>query len=155
MDIKSEFGNYTWQSLRDYVDRRITGLLDTITEINQKFPRDQAASMKKGLRSQLEYLYWCVPLVNEFQRREDMQLISPLMSLDAIRLSCFQCIDDKVRLVEFAMIGARKEGLYRVVRVESSEGKKHKAQVLCEGSLEQTVEAVRKIVEQICGKGDF
>src|SRR5512141_1080434 len=99
-----EPNDLTWQSLYEYIQRRIAGALNSLQLIEKDVHASQLAEMKVSLERELEMLRWCLPLVREMQSKEDMQVVCPIMSLDLIRLRCRQQHDNQIRPPFFAWI---------------------------------------------------
>jgi hypothetical protein len=140
---------YTWQSLQDYIERRITGLLDSLAMINSDTPPDLVNRATAMAQQQLEVLNRSLSLVVEMQHRGDTLLVIPIMSLDMIRLGCRQC-GDEVRSADFAWIEPVGEGVYKFVRLGFKETGEYGEIWTSKGDLEQTAEKIKKLVDELC-----
>ena len=137
----------TWQSLYEYIERRIVGLQNALKMIQQDVRAVDLANSTTSLEHQLELLRWYLPLVTEMQNREDMQVICPIMSLEIIRLRCRSA---QANSPDFAWILPVANGRYSLKQRRSGESEQVE---LIEGGLSQIVEIVGKLVKAICVQG--
>jgi hypothetical protein len=144
-----DINDFTWQSLYEYIERRISGAQNAIQMIKKDARFSELSPPTKGLEHELQLLQWCIPLVKEIQTRESLQNICPIMSLEIIRLRCRSKNDRQVYSSDFAWISPIADGRFNIRQIESQ--KSEDAQ-LFEGSLSQTVEKVEKLVKEICVK---
>jgi len=144
-----ELDEFTWQTLYEYIQRRIAGVLDTLQLINKDSQGNNFAHMRESLERQQDLLQWCIPLVREMQKRENMQAICPIMSLELIRLRCRSQYDNQVQSSDFAWITPIADGMYKLVRreVNNSEAK---APWSMEGNVSQIIEKVEILVKEVC-----
>ncbi len=145
----SEPSNFTWQSLHEYIERRIAGTLNTLQLIEKDPHVSSFAQSKATLEHQLELLRWCLPLVSKMQNRKDMQAIRPMMSLDLIRLSCRHQHDSEDHSPDFAWILPIADGRYSLKQINPQEPE---SSSFFEGDLIQIVEKIEKLVKEKCAK---
>jgi hypothetical protein len=148
--VNENIGSYSWQTLQDYIERRVAGLLDSLGKIDPDAPPDLAKEMREMAQRQLKVLNRSLPLVTEMQHRENMQVIIPIMSLDMIRLGCRQCGESQVRSADFAWITPIGEEIYHLVRSGFQETGEYGALWTFEGNLRQIVEKVEELVDELC-----
>ena len=149
--MTSEVSDYTWQTLHEYIERRIAGVLHALQFLRED-PRLQNVSEAHttGFERELEMLRSCLPLVREMQNRENLQNISPFMSLNWIRLRCRPWHAEQDDILEFAWISPIAEGRYSLVRMsESQESEKLPS---FDADLMQIVEEVEKLVKETCAQ---
>jgi hypothetical protein len=141
----------TWQSLHAYIERRITGVLETLALIQRNFPADDRAQMSVTWERQLEMLQWCLPLVREMQNRENLQGVCPILSLDAIRLKC-RSQDNQARASDFARIAPVASNRYTLVRVGRNPSQTADILWSFEGETSEIVEKVETLANEICAQ---
>jgi hypothetical protein len=144
----TDINDFTWQSLYEYIERRIAGAQNVIQMIKENTRPNEPTQPIKGLEHQIELLQWCIPLVKELQTRESLQNICPIMSLEIIRLRCRRKNDGQVYSSDFAWISPIADGRFNIRQINSE--KSNDDILLFEGDLRQTVEKVEKLVEEIC-----
>jgi hypothetical protein len=150
--MTTELSEYTWQTLYEYIERRIAGLLHALQFL--KDPRlqnvDEAQAHTAGFERQLEMLRSCLPLVSEMQNRENLQDICPVMSLNIIRLQCRHRHDKQDGFLEFAWISPIAEGRYSLKKIGTNESQGSGNLQSIEADLTQIVEEVEQLVKAIC-----
>lgn len=144
-----DINDFTWQSLYEYIERRISGAQNAIQMIKKDASFSELSQPTKGLEHELQLLQWCIPLVKEIQTRESLQNICPIMSLEIIRMRCRSKNDRQVYSSDFAWISPIADGRFNIRQIESQ---KSEDMQLFEGNLSQTVEKVEKLVKEICIK---
>jgi hypothetical protein len=149
-----DINDFTWQSLYEYIERRIAGTQRVIQIIKENTHPDELSQRIKGSEHQLELLQWCIPLVKELQTRESLQNICPIMSLEIIRLRCRHKTDGQVYFSDFAWILPIADGRFNIRRIESqkSEDPQVEDMQLFEGNLGETLEKVEELAKEICIK---
>ena len=141
-----DINDFTWQSLYEYIERRISGAQNAIQMIKKDAHFSELSQPTRVLEHQLELLQWCIPLVKEIQTRESLQNICPIMSLEIIRLRCRRKNDGQVYSSDFAWVSPIADGRFNIRQIESQ---KSEDTQLFEGDLRQTVEKVEKLVKEI------
>ena len=151
--MTSELSEYTWQTLYEYIERRIAGVLHALQFLRED-PRLQnvGEAHATGFKRELEMLRSCLPLVREMQNRKGLQDISPFMSLNLIRLRCRPRHAEQDDILEFAWISPIAEGRYSLVRMGMSESQKSEKLPSLDADLNQIVEAVEKLVKETCAE---
>jgi hypothetical protein len=144
-----EPNDLTWQSLYEYIQRRIAGTLNSLQLIEKDVHAGQLAEIKVSLERELEMLRWCLPLVREMQNKEDMQVVCPIMSLDLIRLRCRQQHDNQDRPPFFAWISPIANERYRLARVKVNKLQEPEKLWSFEGDLTEIVEKVENLVKEV------
>ena len=142
---------YTWQSLQEYIERLIAGLLDSLAKIDSDTPPDLVNRLEEMAQQELGVLNQSLHLVVEMQRRESIQLVIPIMGVEMIRLRCRQCRDGQVRPADFAWILPVGEQVYKLVRLEFKETGEYGELWTFEGDLQQTAEKIEELVDELCG----
>ncbi len=142
--MRVDIDNFTWQSLLEYIERRITGTRNAVQMIKENMRLDESSSQAtKGLEHQLELLQWCIPLVKELQTKESLQNICPIMSLEIIRLRCRRQIDGQTFSSDFVWILPIADGRFNIKQEDTQS---------FEGNLRQTVEVIERLVKEMCIK---
>src|SRR6266540_1525257 len=116
-----ELDDFTWQTLYEYIERRIAGVLDTLQLIRMDSQASSFAHMSESQQHQLNLLRSCLPLVREMQSKEDLQMICPIMSVDLIHLRCRSQPNHQVSSSDFAWITPIAEERYSLMRIETKE----------------------------------
>ncbi len=145
-----ELNELTWQSLHEYIERRIAGALNGLQLIEKDIRASSLAQTKASLERELKMLHSCIPLVREMQNKEDMQIVCPIMSLDLIRLRCRHQHDNQVRSPDFAWISPVADGRYILARMKVNKSQELEKLWSFEGDLVQIVEKVENLVKEIC-----
>ena len=140
-----DINNFTWQSLHEYIERIISSTQNALQAFN-KDARAHRLATSTGLEHQLDFLQWCLSLVNEMQHREDMQVICPIMSVGTIRLRCRHA---QYSASDFAWIVPIANNRYSLKRINSSEPE---VEWYFEGDTNQVIEKVEKLVKEICSQ---
>jgi len=141
-----DINDFTWQSLYEYIERKISGAQNAIQMIKKGAHFSELSQTTRVLEHQIELLQWCIPLVKEIQTRESLQNICPIMSLEIIRLRCRRKNDGQVYSSDFAWVSPIADGRFNIRQIESQ---KSEDTQLFEGDLRQTVEKVEKLVKEI------
>jgi len=144
-----EPNSLTWQSLYAYIEKRIAGVHETLELIQKNFPATDRTQMSASWESKLEMLQWCLPLVREMQGRENLQVICPILSLDAIRLKCRSQVS-QTPSPDFAWIGAVASGRYKLVRVGANQSQSADILWSFEGETAEIIEKVETLVKELC-----
>ena len=134
--------DYTWQSLRAYIERRIAGCQDSLDRLGT-LGKDEAGAVMEVVHRELELLNRCLLVVAEVEYRKEMQLVRPILSLDLIRLACRGCPD-------FAWIQPRGEGLYRLERIGPGDTNSIETIWVFDGEIGQVVEKAVDLVKELC-----
>ncbi len=145
----SDINDFTWQSLYEYIERRISGVLDVLQRINMDSQANDLSPMSESLERQLDLLRWCLPLVSEMQKKENLQVICPIMSLELIRLRCRSQHDSQVHSSDFAWITPIADGIYQLVQREVNNSET-KTPLSMEGNIFQIIEKVELLVKEKC-----
>jgi hypothetical protein len=135
----TEINNFKWQSLLEYLNVSIKGLLAMSDEVKG----DAAESLQRDLA----HLRCCLPFVLAMQDRQDMQGIIPTMSAGIIRLRCRPSKGSQVSSKDFAWVRPLEEGKFEVVGLDHN----NLPEVLwkVEGDLNQTVEKIWELVRKL------
>jgi hypothetical protein len=141
----------TWETLVPYLQFRIESAQEMIRQVNEimaEEDRDGAEELENNIRQNtLAPLQWFVPLVAEMLRRPAVQILTPMLSLQTIRLFRSEkgsaLRDDQ----EFAWIEAVDEGVYRLRNVRYKGDLHWDTELVCEGGLLEIAEYVERIAE--------
>jgi len=152
--MTTELDDLTWQSLYEYIERRITGAQNALQLIQKNTHGDDLAQSTARFKRELEWLGWCLPLVSEMLNKEDMQVICPIMSLDLIRLGCRHPHDGQDHSSDFAWISPIAEGKYFLKRIRVNNPGGLETLWSFEGDLSQIVEKLENLVKEICVQGN-
>ena len=148
--MASEFEELTWQSLYEYIERRIVGVLNGLQLIENDKSVSSYTQTKASLEHDLDLLRWYLPLVKKMQSKEIMQVVCPIMSIGLIRLRYRPQHNSQVSLPDFAWIAAIADDRYSLVRVKVSKPEGLEKLWSFEGDLVQIVEKIENLVKEIC-----
>jgi len=148
--MDTELSDFTWHSLYEHIESRITGIQKGIQIIKLNNRLKDLPQPIENLEYELERLQWCLPLVREMQAREDMQVVCPIMSVNMIRLRCRANQDNQAHSFDFAWISAIADGRFSVIRLETNESRLMAQLWSFEGNLPQTVEKIETLVKELC-----
>ena len=151
MTSESEPEDFTWQTLYEYIERRIAGVLKALQFLRED-PRlnNLSEAHTIGLVRELEMLRQCLALVIEMQSRESLQDICPMLSLNIIRLRCRHQYAEQDDSLEFAWISPIEEGRYSLVPLRMNEFHESGQRTSFEADLNQIVAEVEKLVKEVC-----
>ena len=151
MTIDSELNDFTWQSLYEYIERRITGTLKALKLVRED-PRlaNVDEIYPASFERELEMLRQCLALVTEIQGRESLSDLSPILSLNIIRLRCRHRHVEQGDYVEFAWISPIGDGRYTLRQLGINESEELEKLNSFDADLVQIVEHVEKLVKEIC-----
>jgi hypothetical protein len=151
MTAESEPEDFTWQTLYEYIERRIAGVLKALQFVKED-PRltnvDETYSMR--FERELKMLRQCLALVIEMQSRESLQELCPILSLNIIRLRCRHQHAEQDDSLEFAWISLIGEGRYSLQRMGINESQEPTRPDSFDADLLKIVEQVEKLVKEIC-----
>jgi hypothetical protein len=149
--MTSEINDFTWQSLHEYIERRIAGVLNVLQSLRDD-PRLQNLDERytTSFERELEMLRQCLALVIEMQSRESLQDISPILSLNIIRLRCRYRYVEQDGFLEFAWISPIAERKYSLVKIGMNESPESGRPHSIDADLIQIVQEVEKLVKENC-----
>ena len=149
--MASELSDFTWHSLYELIEFRITGLQKGLQffRLHNSSENDMTEAIKT-FEHELDVLQRYIPLVKEMQVRENMQVVCPIMSLNMIRLRCPHKPDDQDSSSDFAWISSIADGKFSIVRLDTSESRLMEELWSFEGNLPQTVEKIETLIEELC-----
>jgi hypothetical protein len=150
--VNRSIDEYTWQSLQDYIERLLAGLLDTLARIKADTSPDHLDRVEEMAQRKLEALNKSLLLVVEMRRREKVRLVVPIMSIGMIRLRCRQWGGSRTRLTDFAWVAPVGEETYRLVRLGFKKTGEYGELETFEGDLQQTAEKIEELVDEVCGE---
>ena len=150
--MTAEPGEYTWQSLYEYIESRTAGVLSALQFLRED-PRLQDVDELHiaSFDRELKMLRSCLALVSEMQHRENLQGISPILSLNMIRLRCRHPHVEQDGYLEFAWISPIAEGRYSLTIIGTNESQEPENSHPASADLIQIVEEVEKLTKEICG----
>jgi hypothetical protein len=142
---------FTWQSLDEYIERRIAGVLNVLQSLRDD-PRLQNLDERytTSFKRELEMLRQCLALANEMKSRESLQDLSPILSLNSIRLRCRYRQVEEDGFLEFAWVSPIAEGQYSLVKIGMNESAKSGEPHSIDADLIQIVQEVEKLVKENC-----
>ena len=151
MTSELEPEDFTWQTLYEYIERRIAGALKALQFLREdprltNVDKVHTASFER----ELDMLRQCLPLVTEMQSRESLQDICPILSLNIIRLRCRHRHTEQDDSLEFAWISPIAEGRYSLRRMRINESQEPGKPDLFDSDLVKIVEEVEKLLKEIC-----
>ena len=151
MTSEVEPEEFTWQSLYEYIERRIAGALKAL-KLFKEDPRftDVDEIHYTSFERELQMLRQCLTLVIELQGRKSLQGISPILSLNIIRLRCREQSDESDGFVEFAWISPIAEGKYSLRQLGINASEEIDELNPIEADLIQIVEQVEERVKELC-----
>jgi hypothetical protein len=161
MDREStEFSEYTWQTLYEYIERRIASARHAIQFLREdpRLPRDDPSMVESdqihitSFETQLERLLSCLPLIREMQSRENLQAIRPIMSVEIIRLGCRRVLRDQDDYLEFAWILPKPGNRYRLQTMHTNSAPLPEDEWSPDLGLSQVVDEVEKLAREYCGR---
>ena len=147
MSQQIELSNFNWQTLIEYIESRLAGILDIL---NEDTFNKLDSELKESLHKQLNRLQRQLDLVVEIQNQNYLEFVIPIMSVDIIRLGCRKSDDNQVRTPEFAWIFPFEEGKYEVALIESKENKEVEPLLYFKGNLNETIEALKELACEKC-----
>ena len=151
MTSESEPEDFTWQTLYEYIERRIADVLKALQFLREDLRLNNVGEAHTiGLERELEMLRQCSALVIEMQSREALQGICPILSLNIIRLRCRHQYADQEDSLEFAWISPIEEGRYSLAQLRMNEFHESGQRPLFEADLTQIVAEVEKLVKETC-----
>ena len=149
--MTSQFNEFTWQSLYETIESRIAGVRNVLQSLRDD-PRLQNLDERyiTSFERQLEVLRQCLALAIELQSRESLQDLSPILSLNSIRLRCRSRQVEQDGLFEFAWISPIAEGKYSLVKIGMNESPESGQPHSIDAVLLQIVQEVEKLVKENC-----
>ena len=155
----TEFSEYTWKTLYEYVERRIANVRHAIQFLREdpRLPRDNPSMVESdqihiiSFENQLERLLSCLPLIHAMQSRENLKAIRPIMSLEVIRLGCHCILHNQDDYLEFAWIMPKAGDRYQLETIQTSNAHPPEDEWSLDLGLSQIVDEVEKSVRDYCG----
>jgi hypothetical protein len=149
--MTSEISEYTWQTLYEYIERRITGVLKALQLLREDARLKNLDEVHiTAFERELAMLRGYLPLVRAMQNRENLKSIRPIMSLGTIRLLCRPKHTPQENFMELAWISPIADGRYSLVRLEVIESQEPEEPNSFEVDLIQIVEEVEILVKEKC-----